>query len=250
MSIKEQIQLGSKTAKDGFQNERDIARKFENWKKDDDAKEWLRIMEYDLEEIERVEAEVLPNNYKSDIQVKISIYLKKAISAENISIKLVSNPKGFNQIDKRWVDKYRELWDIPENVTTLLKYFTGEKAPYKKTRDKRRMFLDELTEKEQKQILNFFNENKILIITDILKGRDRLSAEWMMVALKDEKNTKWTLQPISKVMNYFGNGDIDITNRGSLRIGRITVQRKGGDRGRKTANMLQFKINPAELFDL
>lgn len=27
------------------------------------------------------------------------------------------------------------------------------------------------------------------------------------------------------------------------------MQRKGGDRGRDTAKMLQFKINPIELFD-
>jgi R.HinP1I restriction endonuclease len=27
------------------------------------------------------------------------------------------------------------------------------------------------------------------------------------------------------------------------------MQRKGGDGGRNTAKMLQFKINPAELFD-
>jgi hypothetical protein len=28
------------------------------------------------------------------------------------------------------------------------------------------------------------------------------------------------------------------------------MQRKGGDRGRDTARMLQFKINPAELFEI
>jgi hypothetical protein len=28
------------------------------------------------------------------------------------------------------------------------------------------------------------------------------------------------------------------------------MQRKGGDGGRETAKMLQFKINPAELFDI
>jgi len=27
------------------------------------------------------------------------------------------------------------------------------------------------------------------------------------------------------------------------------MQRKGGDGGRHTANMLQFKLNPAELFE-
>ncbi len=30
----------------------------------------------------------------------------------------------------------------------------------------------------------------------------------------------------------------------------VTQKRKGGDGGRNTANMLQFKINPAELFDI
>lgn len=34
----------------------------------------------------------------------------------------------------------------------------------------------------------------------------------------------------------------------NFKIGRITMQRKGGDNGRKTAQMLQFKINPAALF--
>jgi len=50
-------------------------------------------------------------------------------------------------------------------------------------------------------------------------------------------------------MNYFGNGEIIITDRGNFRIGKITMQRKGGDGGRITANMLQFKINPAGLFE-
>lgn len=51
-------------------------------------------------------------------------------------------------------------------------------------------------------------------------------------------------------LNYFGNDEIIITKQGNFRIGKITMQRKGGDGGRDTAKMLQFKINPAELFDL
>jgi hypothetical protein len=51
-------------------------------------------------------------------------------------------------------------------------------------------------------------------------------------------------------MNVFGNGDVKITERGSLRIGEILMQRKGGDNGRDTAKMLQFKINPVILFGL
>lgn len=39
------------------------------------------------------------------MQVQVTIKLKEAIDAQNLQVKLVSNTKGFNQIDKRWVDK-------------------------------------------------------------------------------------------------------------------------------------------------
>ncbi len=113
------------------------------------------------------------------------------------------------------------------------------------------MFANEFSEDEQKLLLNFFIKNQTLIVNDILKGRGKLSAEWMLVILKlkDINEIKWALEPINKVLNHFGNGVISITPRGSFKIGNITVQRKGGDNGRDTANMLQFKINPAELIN-
>ncbi|MCB0512172.1 MAG: hypothetical protein KDC60_04050 [Bacteroidetes bacterium] len=51
-------------------------------------------------------------------------------------------------------------------------------------------------------------------------------------------------------LNHFGNGNVEITRQGNFKIGRITMQRKGGDKGSSTAKMLQFKINPAELFEV
>lgn len=50
-------------------------------------------------------------------------------------------------------------------------------------------------------------------------------------------------------MNVFGQGDVFVTDRGSLKIGKITMQRKGGDGRRESAKMLQFKINPCILFE-
>ena len=72
----------------------------------------------------------------------------------------------------------------------------------------------------------------------------------MLVAQKTEKQARWVLKPINFVINYFGNGEVVITPRGSIKIGKIAMQRKGGDGGRESAKMLQFKINPAELFDI
>lgn len=207
-------------------------------------------MEYTLTEIEYVKATVL-SGYKTDVQVQITIKLKQAIDVENLQVKLVSNLKGFNQIDKRWIDKYGEMWSIPLDIIKLLKKYTGELKPsIKNPKDPRRTFVDEFSKKDQDILLNWLKKNKTLIVNDLIKGRGKFSAEWMLVAQKTNKNARWVLKPVNVVLNHFGNGEILITKQGNIKIGNITMQRKGGDGGRKTAQMLQFKINPAELFDI
>ncbi len=248
---KEMVALGSKTAKDGFANESDVIFRFNEWKTDAIAQEWLAAMEYDVNDIEYVKASKVRGQYKADIQVRVCVVIKKKSQEDiqNLQIKLVSNPQGFNQIDKRWVDAYVELWNIPRDVAKVLKCFTGEIVPIKTNlRDERRMFLDEMSAKDQGLLLQFFNTNKILIISDLLKGRGEFSADWTLVILKTGGESRWVLKSINHVMNIFGAGDVRITPQGSLKIGKIGMQRKGGDGGRDTAKMLQFKINPVELF--
>ena len=138
--------LGSLTAKNGFANEDDIVDKFNNWQNDETAKKWLTIMQYNISDIEYVKAVKL-SGYKTDVQVQVTVKLKDVIDAQNLQVKLVSNPKGFNQIDKRWVDKYVEMWDIPKNIISMLKRYTGEETPSTKNpRDKRRMFANEFSD--------------------------------------------------------------------------------------------------------
>ena len=246
------IALGSKTAKGGFSNEQDVIDRFNDWEKDKVAQEWLTEMNYKIDDIEFVKASKVRGQYKADIQVRITIIikLKSQEDLQNLQVKLVSNPQGFNQIDKRKVDKYVEFWNIPQDITKILKLFTGELAPTKSNlRDPRRMFLDEMSESDQNKLINFINENKILIVSDLLKGRGEFSADWTLVILKLNGESRWVLKSINHVMNVFGAGDIRITREGSLKIGKIGMQRKGGDGGRESAKMLQFKINPVELFE-
>ena len=246
---KEQL-LGSQTARNGFRNEDDIVDKFNNWKIDEDATKWLIIMNYIIEEIEYVKAIKISGN-KADVQVQITIKLKTAIDAQNIQVKLVSNEKGFNQIDKRWIDKYVELWSIPNDIVSILKRYTGEIQPtINNPIDSRRMFMNEFTIVEQENLSKWLYLNKGLIVSDILKGRGQFAAEWMLVAQKTNSNSRWVLKPINICLNHFGQGNIEYTDRGNIKLGRITIQRKGGDGGRETSKMLQFKINPAELFDI
>jgi len=251
--------IGSETARGGFANERAIASKFKSWKTDKEAQKWLVIMSYDLDEIEDVDAIVI-HGHKTDVQVKVIVKLKKGFSVENISVKKANKGFSFNQVDKRPVEHYKKMWDIPEYLADLLKMFTGEISPldllkkgkitrkkYNSLRDRRRFFLTEFEEKDIQIIIDFFRKNKMLVVTDLIKGNDEYAADWMLVTLLDKQRdeTKWALADINKALSIFEGGDIRISPKGSLYIGKIFMQRKGGTPDPKS---LQFKINPSLLF--
>lgn len=82
-------------------------------------------------------------------------------------------------------------------------------------------------------------------VTDILRARGQFTAEWFLVILRLDAGVNWALKPINYALNFYGNGPVRITAQGNLRIGRIAMQREGGDGVRRTAAMLQFKLNPA-----
>lgn len=246
-------EIGSKTAKDGFKNEDAIRDKFNAWQTDEDAKKWLEIMGYKWSQIANVSADK-PHGYKADVEVRIVLKANTETSKtefkEGISIKLVSSLNGFNQIDKRWLATYVKMWKIPKDVEAALKLFVGETPPIKPSREANRMFLNELDKETQAKVIDFFTKNKAEIVSDLLKGDGEFFAPWLFVAQKESVINRWKLVKIDDAVKFFSEGNVELTSRGSLRIGRITMQRKGGDGGRDTAKQLQFKMNPAELFDV
>jgi len=272
------FELGSATAKGGFANEKAVCNKFNNWKSDSEAQLWLKIMGYNVKNIDSVEAIRIPTRMKradveqlrlvgsyeelmkfkkADVQIRIIITIGKISKIENLSLKKANSDSDYNQVDKRWVAAYQEMWGFSDDVALGLKLFTGEINPasHPETvknnvlRDKRRVFLDELPTNIRNEIVTFFADSKILVVSDIIKGRGGLSANWMLVTRsnKEDNTTTWILEDINKVMNFFGGGEVEVSQRGSLHIGRITMQRKGGT---PDPTKLQFKINPCALFEL
>lgn len=191
------VRLGSETAKAGFANERDIADKFNNWKSDPEVRKWLSIMGYTFSEIISVKAKVI-SGYKADLNVVVIVEFKDCSDIQNISIKKANSDSDFNQVDKRWIDSYVALWDMPHEISRLLKIFSGEIRPitlvesgeitqkiYDSLRDKRRFFMNEFHPSDRDKILDFFRNNKTLIVADILKGRGEFSADWFLVVLEN-----------------------------------------------------------------
>lgn len=74
--------------------------------------------------------------------------------------------------------------------------------------------------------------------------------EWFLVVLKVKNEPlKWKILSMNETMNFYA-GKAQITKQGNLKLGKITIQRKGGDNGRESAKMLQFKLNPCEIFKM
>lgn len=236
--------FGSSIAKEGFKNEEYVKTIFNNWEDSKLALVWLNKIGCDVKTIECIDAKVI-SRCKTD--VTINVKGNSGVKTYGFQVKLISNPRGYNQIDKRWVDDYANIWQIPNDTVKLLKLFTGETTHVKACRDRRRMFLDEFDNDERIQVLSFFEANKSIILNTLFLGTKGQKPDWYLVIQKQVKQQSWSLTPIQEVIDYFGTGNIEITPRGSLKIGKIIMQRKGGDSGRPTANMLQFKINPAEI---
>ncbi|MBF0233865.1 MAG: type II restriction endonuclease [Desulfamplus sp.] len=270
-------ELGSMTAKGGFINESDICKKFLNYKNDNEAQVWLNIMGYIPKKIQKIFAIQIPvriniqkalelgisrDKYeetikykKADIQVRVEIIIDNMLHIENISLKKANRSAGFNQVDKRPVATYQQIWNFDYNIAKWLRLFTGDILPNEvlsntelsKIKDKRRLFLNEMPTNELENIISFFLKNKLLVITDILRGRGGLSAEWFLVTQKEDDNSiSWILKDINTVCNFYAQGDVIVSPKGSLKIGRVTMQRKGGT---PDPTSLQFKINPLELFN-
>jgi len=275
----EKSELGSKTAKGGFANEKAICEKFDNWKNDNESQQWLTIMGYNTNRLDSVKAIQIPtklkketaSNYgiteeeykefisfkKADVQIKITIKIGNIIRIENLSLKKANSDADYNQLDKRTVESYQKIWGFDDEICLWLKLYTGEINPNSireligsiKLRDERRLFMTEMPENVQYKIINFFNKNKILVINDIMKGRGGLSADWMLVTKfnRNEITTSWILKDINTVMNFYGCGDVVISPKGNLHIGKITAQRKGGT---PDPTKLQFKFKPCDIFQL
>lgn len=208
------IQIGSMTAKGGFINELEICNKFKSWKSDIDAQKWLSIMGYEINKIRYVNAIQIPVRIskekaidlgvspqkfeetikykKADLQIKLQILIEEILYIENLSLKKANNSAGFNQIDKRPVKTYKKMWNFDNDTEYWLRAFTGDILPekilknekLKNVKSKKRLFLTEIPPEYVNKIINFFSNNKVLVVSDIIRGRGGLSAEWLLVTKK------------------------------------------------------------------
>lgn len=240
----------AKAALGGFKNEDWIVTEFNNWQRSYWAKNWLEAMGYVPDKIEHLCAQT---TRKMGYMNKADVLVLIEDRVEWVSVKKFT--ASFNQIDKRWTDKYAEEWKMPQAVIDSFKKYCGEKGYrpadlHDTTEDSRRYRMHELSAKEREEVLSFLAKNQKRIVRSVVSGSGKASAKWMLIV--EEKNNapyRSAIISINRVIK-FCMGECSITNQGILKVGRLTIQRKGGDSGKKTAQMVQFKFSPRDLFDM
>ena len=268
---------GSKIAKSGFKSEIDAVGHFSDWKNSLDALEIIgqmcHILSIDLQNIEYVKAYLwkdfpLLTAEESKLKHKTDIFIVIKVFGETIEhVCAVSQKRstiGLNQLDRRWVDSYKEILGIPDDIARLLKFFTGELPPSQylssteHLEDQRRLYISEMKIDDQNKISAWFKENMIEILKFGFLGKEsKFSPNFLLVEKVSDEGSFYRIIEMKDAMNlYAGNGEVYLSRDGNIYLGSpesreaIVIKRKGGDNGAESAKNLQISFNPNFIFDL
>jgi hypothetical protein len=176
----------------------------------------------------------------------------------------------YNHVERNYVDFYAQKWSMPREVYVALKRFVGEvdvqgnpisiedlqkeaqllgTSPGKLSKE-RKIPLSQMDDKTIESIKRFFSENKMKILKDVFINDENI--EIFIIVKRQKGMIYYYVLPTKDVLNIYSEGDVKVTSKGNLLIGRVTLQRKGGDHHTASgwvdtsASQLQFKIKPSE----
>ena len=169
-----------------------------------------------------------------DFSTRADILVLVESNVDWISVKKFT--ASFNQIDKRWTDAYAELWKMPKDVIEIIKRYCGEQGyrprdlladeQLKSISDIRRFNMNELSQVQREQILDFFNANQKKIVKDVVSGRGKAAAKWMLIVEEENDSPKRSaIMSISITIEYC-MGEAAITKQGNIKLGNLTQFRE------------------------
>ncbi len=177
------------------------------------------------------------------------------LGMKGLSMKTYKPEVSFSQANRGSLETYVEELGISYGVAETLRAFVV------KNHGGDRIMLNEAPASEQDELLNFFRLYQRQIISHVLRGKAKgvLKADWLL--LHEAKDADWInkvgqrefwhLYPMGQVIDCCCSEAPSITKAGNLILGLgLTLQRKGGDGGAKSANDLQFKLNPKEIHEV
>ena len=225
----------SNTAKNGYKEEHFVCNDLNN---NTQLKDTLKIfIPYNLNNCKQ-----LKGNNKVDIQSndgKFKAQVKKY------------KAKQFQQLDRHWIDTI--IINIPElnDIKNILKNLC--EIPLMENnkeidKNKNRIVLsnNNYSVDELNKFLIVLNNNKTKILEFIFYGKNKDCFPEYLIGVEyiDNKRSNLIFFKIKDIISYLNKLKFEIKkNKTVISLGNvITIQRKGGDGGKKSSNQLQFKI--------
>lgn len=157
---------------------------------------------------------------------------------------------AFNQIKRCSLGSFRKEFDVHEKALIILRKYTEKK---------KKLLGINYTEKELAYLLDFLNNNRSKLLASAFTGQPKkpkanwlLLHQWTLPNWRRNIGRKGASQLISMqdILKLFDGIAVSYTKRGTITFGAgVTLQRKGGDNGKDSANNLQFKLRIKPLRD-
>lgn len=188
----------------------------------------------------------VPNSFtvrKPENRVKCDIMIRGDFTV-CISLKAVKDA-SFHQLDRRWLDEWRALLGMPEQV-----YDAIWEGIMRKARDPKAVFIHP---KDQEAVRGFFKANLPKILREVfIRGE----ADLKVLAIWDRRENLLCLFNVDEVISFLSTQPVQFSDEGIIKIGDfVSVQRKGGNGSHvkkpksdptHPGNQLQFKFKPLE----
>jgi hypothetical protein len=265
---------GSATARGGFANEKQIANAFNAGnslakkcfaylKIADTAKVTARTIPSPLgvaclKEILKLASDPTPDQVKTikkqqKADVRLTVHHEHHTEAINLTLKRAGKA-DFNQVDRRSVSTYQDLWGFDDEIQLWLRLFTGAVSTDEFNRwsegletkpTQKRVGFRHLPDHAKLKVIDFFSANKQRIVSDVVRGNGLLAADYMIVTQYTVKKTQIHLCPIDNVVRHLSSGAVQAGPQTTLLLGKLTIKRKGG---KPDPDSLQFMMKPSDVF--
>ena len=157
----------------------------------------------------------------------------------------------FQQVDRHWVSSLTKsipnLVSIQDILVKWLHIPLIDNKKIDKTKPKVKLSTAFYEQKELDLLIKVLNENKNSILSYAFEGTEDCHKPEYLATVEHKNKVRHAISiyRISDVINYLMLYDFEITKgKTVISLGKtFSLQRKGGDSGRKSSNQLQMKIN-------
>lgn len=177
----------------------------------ENAEKWFSLMGQKTENIDTVYAEPIKGD--TPLCVYIKEKGKRTAEIERIGFFPLSAKIRSAKIAKIPLEKLKENWNIPEDVYSLLDLYANGGMRFR-----------EMTVYERESVREWFFENRFLIVSDVICGRDETARDYIFFSRKNDAGTEWFFTDVGALVGINTRGTAEFKGD-SFKVCGVTASR-------------------------